>query len=249
MGKKKNSLSLFEVISKRVRQDIEVPPWMANQPDQESAEVTPKVAEEAPVPAPLTAARVPSAEPAVSTTGGRLRLSLSQTSCVIVALVLLGLLIGAFLLGRIGVTAGPQTARQTGAGSTNGQETPPGDGRKPLAQLPERIPGKYYLVIQGLQGLGDAKLAEAQRIAKYCTAHGEPANAARYNNPRTGKEQYIVWSRTPFTTPNSPAARQHALAIEEMGKRYFGKYKTYNFKHTRDSQGRIEPWYEKYIGN
>ena len=178
-----------------------------------------------------------------------MQLSLSQTNCFVAAMVILGLLIGAFLLGRAFAPTGPQAAQQAGVdspGKQDGRKTPPDAGTNRTVQLPKRIPGQYYLVIQGLQGVSEAKLAEAHRIADYCTARGEPANVAKYTHPQTGRQQYIVWSRTPLETPTGEKAKAHALSIEKMGEKYFAKYRTYNFKHTRNSRGQIEPWYEKY---
>ncbi|MCK4602612.1 MAG: hypothetical protein KAU28_09110, partial [Phycisphaerae bacterium] len=110
MAKKKNSVALFEVISKareRHSQDgMAVPNWMGKGDQQEQEEV-PAVAEKT-LPPKSSFISSTYVEPMVSITGGRLRLTLNQTSCIVIAAGLIVLLASAFFLGRLSAGSGQE---------------------------------------------------------------------------------------------------------------------------------------------
>ena len=75
-------------------------------------------------------------------------MSLNYVSCTVLAVALLVLLAGAFWLGRVSAEASgagspPEMVAEQGRGITEGQGA--------ANQLPKRIPGKYYPVIQRLK--------------------------------------------------------------------------------------------------
>jgi hypothetical protein len=249
VAKRKDSLALFEVISKTREKHLAAP--AENPPRSTPAPAAvPRPAEARPRATAPTS--LPTSEPMFSTSGGRLRLSLNQTQSIVAGAALVVLLIIAFTLGRSSVNTGPvQAGVSTPAESTesavrNEAETPradaPAETKKPTLEMPKRVEGKYYLVIQGLQGAGAEQLKEAQDIVKTLTDFGEPAEVALYpGNPR----QYIVWSLVGFDTPDDARAKDYAKTIEEMGKKYRAQGGRYDFKQ-RDRAGEFKPWFIRH---
>lgn len=262
MAKKKDSVALFEVIQKarHNQANTDVPKWM----DGQKAAAPQAEAPQSVAPQHRTFRQTRQAgepERLLSVDGDRLRLSLNYTSCAVVAACVVVLLVGAFALGYwSGSSGGPAGAPERRAGGPLKDRTPvgrhvlggavtsgggPGEQRGPAAS--GRAQGKAYLVVQGLLGASDEDLEEAKRIAAWIGQQGEPATVARYTNPRTGKQRYIVWSLKPF--PGScihepdEAANAYARNIEVLGKRYFDKYKTYDFRQ-RMADGKFNPWFE-----
>lgn len=260
MSKKKDSVALFEVVQKarRGEANLNVPTWMQGQSGVEASSPaavqaeTPARAEPVPV-RPMAGA----AEPIVSIAGDRLRLSLSMVSCAAVVLGLLLVLTGAFGLGwwagapadaPDGPRGGSLRDRVAMGRHVLGGSGGPGGGAKSTGGGPTWQKGKSYLVIQSLAGEAPADYQEAQRIAAFCNANGQPAAVARYTNPRSGTKRYIVWSLTPFDAPTTRQAEQanrFALAIEALGKKYFAKHKTYDFRQ-RSAGKKFDPWFEEY---
>jgi len=225
--KRKNSVALFEVIAKE-RQErregrLNVPSWMGRPPAEGQQAVAapkrPTVEEPAP------------GEPIVSTSGGRLRLSLNYVSCLVAAGVLLILLLLAFWLGR--ATVGDSQASPTQASVGDARAEGDAAARVP-AQQPTREPGKHYLVIQGMQGTSDANRRDADKIVNYLRDHDVEADVQKYPGR---PEQYIVWSFEGFDSPTSREALDYAKMIEVLGERYLREGGRYNFKQVR------EPWY------
>jgi len=108
--------------------------------------------------------------------------------------------------------------------------------------------GKYHLVIQTMRGTTAAELADARKIAKYCSDNGVPAVVVTYT-PRGGRRaRYMVWSRSPFALFETlgDKARKHAERIEALGRKYFKAHGKYRFKQSRDTKGRVEGWFLKY---
>ncbi len=269
MAKKKNSVALFEVIQKAKsgEANMDVPKWMGGEgPMPPSGEVPPPrprpEARPAPAsPASARRARGGAGEPLLSVAGDRLRLSLNIAACAVAAAGLIALLAGAFALGywRGGASAEGELAA-AGAGGPLKDRTPFGrhvlDGRAKGGGGPsgkgvanptgaDRQKGKWYLVIQALGGRTPEDLKEAARIAAFCKAHGEPATVAEYTTPRSGKQRYIVWSLRPFGFSGKPSdeALAYARKIEKLGKEYFEKHKTYDFRQ-RTAGGNFDPWFE-----
>lgn len=229
MVKKKNSVALFEVISKARSSDAEsgmsVPAWMTPPGKQDPRADGDKTAESA-RPASRSAA-----EPVVSTASGRLRLSLNYVSCTAISFSLVVMLLLAFWLGRT-------TARPAGGETQQASLTLVDDSASTAAEMApqiERIPGKYYMVIQDLQGNDQKKEAEAYRIADYCTANGEPASVNEY------QKSIVVWSRKPFDRGDRQAIRSHALMLEKLGQGYRQQYRTYDFRQRRQSGSELDP--------
>ncbi len=251
MGKKKDAAALFEVITRnkerRTSTGLGVPGWMGKTDrDKQQQQQSPPVGEDEAPPSVPTRTQMPAASrlsaPAVSTEGGRLRLSLDYISCTAIAVGFIVLLVVAFWIGRTTAPEGP--AEQAGMKAPYNPGVAVSGKEKKTTKTPpgaERIKGKYYLVIQGMMGDNDELEKEAHKIVKYCRRNGEPASVVRYTDPRTGKKQLLVWSKTPFDSPNSTTAQQHAKTIEEMGKRYDGDY---DFRQRRN--GEFDPWFIKY---
>ena len=257
MAKKKNSVALFEVIQTSTRSDAKmvVPQWMDG--SDESRPASPEGAvEPPPVPAPAAARRL------FAVAGDRLRLSLTYTHCAVAVLVLVGLLVGAFAVGWHSGTPAvkpPEDRRPLAQRTPLGRHVlkspvpapapAPGGGQKkvttPAAEASDRQRGKYYLVIQGIQGVSPADLDEASRIVEFCKAQGEKATVARYTSKRTRKQRYIVWSLRPFDSATSEEGRKLARSVEALGKQYFAKYTTYDFRQ-RGASGKFDPWFEVY---
>jgi hypothetical protein len=266
--KKKDSVALFEVISKsrqkRGDSDLGVPGWI------EPPEAPRQQAEKPSVPA-RQAAAIPQApsrpvEPAIGVVGGRLTVSLNYVSCMVIAMGLLVLLLAAFWLGRATGGAAKGEPTEAGvAGFTEGQSTggsiteggtrpPPSTGHQkatdvtrsaefhlPVTRVPKRVSGKYYLVIESIKKNTDAATQKTNR---------EEADriiefCKQKGEPselRSMKGRFIVWSLTPHDSSESEAALRHARFIQDnLGKEYFEKYKTYKFLHTKN--GKFTPWY------
>jgi len=174
-------------------------------------------------------------------------LSLNYGSCVVVAVGLVLLLAGAFALGRRtrprGVTDGPADVAGTDAGAT-----PAGlvgaDAVAPAAR-PQRVSGKYYLIIQNLRGGGEAERKEGERIVAFCAERGEQATVEWFKNPRTGKAFLAVWSLTPFQSASGKENTAHAEWIETIGRKYFEKHRTHSFQQRLSKDGPLQPTYVK----
>jgi hypothetical protein len=212
------------------------------------------------VPAPAAPAAPASAgarEWLLAVSGKRVRLSLTYPVCAAVAGGALVLLIGGFALGRWSAPR-PEAAEPAGLplrdrvpmgkNVLGGAKLPPvGKGGAPAAATPTtRAKGKWFLVIQTLGGMTRADFDEATRIADFCKKEGCPATVAEYtpNPARSTRKKYIVWSLTPFDTGDSEPAKAFAHKVEEIGKAYFGKYKTHDFRQ-KSANGRFEPWFEQ----
>jgi len=254
--KRKDSIALFEVISKgkkRSQTDMTVPGWMEASGTQASGEtVAPSPAAEsaqAPAAAPVAAPVRPlsmrtAVEPVMAKAGGRLRVSLSYAGCMAAALVLVALLVGAFWLGRTTAPApaGPgMKAPYRPQLVETGKPAEPGSAANTTAtmNLPKRIAGKYYLVIESTGGSGDWHLEQARKIQKFCYENGEPSEVRQLGG------KYVVWSLTPFDSSSSEQARQHAQAIEKLGGTYFRTYGSFRFQQRKKPDSPLEPLYLK----
>ena len=89
------------------------------------------------------------------------------------------------------------------------------------------VKGKYYLVVQGMRGMTDELRGEADAIAAFLNARGEPVKVMTFRGPPA---QYIVVSLRGFDLPDSPEAKRYLRAIEEQGKLYRGQGGRYDFK-------------------
>jgi len=269
VSKRKDSIALFEVISKAKQEGTEpkttVPAWATRDATgRAEPPVGPQAEGEAP-PAQATApaqpaasespARrsifdiAPSAERTIVRDGGRMKISLSYLHWGGVAAALVAVLIVVFLVGRASVGGGPgpipgATPGAGGAGQvgkTDGQAGKTG-GQVPPAARGRQV-GKYYLVIQGNLTSQD----EGARISEFCAGLGEPSTVARYRS----SDKYFVWSMTPFDSPEIESAQAYAKKIEELGKKYFAAHKTYDFRQTAkgpDGKSKFQPTFLQYNG-
>ena len=149
--------------------------------------------------------------PIWSTNAGKLTLSLNYVSCMVVSMGVLLTIVAAFVLGRVTAPSGatPAQTKQTTV---------------------KRVAGKYYMMIAKLADEGEAAMAEANRMAAFCNANGEPADVKilpKVVNKKvvTGKGNLIVWSATPFDSPSDEEVIDHALFVQnELGAKYAKQY-------------------------
>jgi hypothetical protein len=265
VAKRKDSIALFEVITKR-RSDanLSVPPWMGVKGTagaEEPAAAPPAQAAAQPA-APGAASRAWSS--LASGAGGQLTLKLSYTHLLLAAAVLaLVVIVSVWAAYRLGLASSPAKPPQANAPLTtkvplgqyvvgenagvakskSGSPAPAAAAGTP-APMATRVPGKYYLVIQSIPGGGKAQMDEAGQIAAWCTANGEPATAAVYSQPKASKQWSIVWSLRPFGSPLGADAQEYGKKIETLGRTYKAKYKKYDFR--QQNGGKFDPWFVKY---
>ncbi len=243
VAKRKDSAALFEVISKARQSDsesgLDVPGWMDNKNDESAASLEPTARPKLKPLGGVSSQQKEGSAPVVSTTEGRLQLSLSYTGGTVIAVVLVLVIAAAFMLGRktaqpsAPVTDSLDAALNTDlmgdAGNASASEAA-GSSAGGVRQT-----GKWYLVIQELKGNSPQDQAEAWRIVDFCKQHGEYADVVEF--PR--RKKVAVWSLTGFDSGSSDGALEHAGLIENVGKLYFKKFRTYNFKQNDPEN----PWY------
>ena len=117
--------------------------------------------------------------------------------------------------------------------------TPTPDTRN--VQPGQRIPGKYYLVIQGLLAAGDEneQKASGTKIVEFLAANGEKADVCYYQGT---PKQWVVWSLQPFDSDTDDKAKEYAVKIEDLGKKFKAQGGKYNFKQ-HDASGNMKAWY------
>jgi len=202
----------------------------------------------------------PAAEKAVAKQGQRLRVSLSQWHCIAIGVGLVVVLGCVFLLGKAvmsSATKGRQAAaagekptvpaamdfgdRRPQAAPTHAPPrtaeraspaaTPAATAAPTPASEAVREKGKYYLIIQGTQGLTPQHRRDAEEIAAFLNNKGEPVTTNRYTgNP----PQYIVLSLRGFDSPSSDEAKRYLKAIETLGRLYRDQGGKYNFSQGED---------------
>jgi len=263
VSKRKDSIALFEVIKNR-RNDVNlnVPKWMGGQgadaaQDPATASEPPQV-EPPPVPQ-AEPAPAPEASALRTDESGQLTLKVSQRQLILagtglVLLVLLAGLIGYALGGGSGTPENPNPGgalkdrvppgKHVVAGQSGGPgKGSPGGSKGLPAAAARRIQGKYYLIIQRLNGATTKDNNEGQRIKAWLANQGVPATVETYTT-RSKKKYYMVWSLRGFDNPRSQAAQDYGKRIEGLGKKYFSEYKTYNFLQRHD--GKYDPWFYRH---
>ena len=152
MARKKDTVALFEVLSKTKQREeqgtLEVPGWMDKEavPASEGG-IENRPGLDIPAPTPRSApSSAPAAEGAVSTAGGRLHLSLNYISATVAIAAFVVLLVAAFMLGR--KTTPTEPAAISGMDVELKKDLlDKNAGRTGTAgQTPQRQPGKFYLV-------------------------------------------------------------------------------------------------------
>ncbi len=247
MTKKRKPTALFEAMSRNrpeADRKFAVPHWMQGEEDdaegQQQTEPAAERIERTPEPtAPPKKPIAEAHEPALSTGDGRLRLSLTPVAAMAALLGVVVLLFGSFYLGR--ATAGPEADVAAGGG----QDASDREALKP----PPREKGKWYLVIQALQGASDDDKDRAKHIVRWLRQHkidGKPVFAEiRKIRTRGGGERLVLWSYRPVDAPSSPAAMEFAREIQKLGRKYLQENPgTYDFRQQRG--GQFSPWYEQY---
>lgn len=177
----------------------------------------------------------------LSAEGRRLRLSVTPAQAVVAGVVAVLLIIMVFVLGLLAKGASspkPQAPARGGAQdvslrATIGPERPdvPAGGETARPGIPAGEPmlvkGKYYLVVQGLMGITERHRADAEAVAAYLNAKGEPVTVTVFPGP---PRQYIVVSLRGFERADSPDAQAYVRAIEEQGKLYRSQGGRYDFR-------------------
>ena len=248
MVRKKDSVALFEVISKsrgkHQESGMSVPRWITGSEEpEEPASPEERLRVEPDRPAPTMREPSGPAEPMFATSGRRLKVSLNYLSCTIVVLGLVLALAGAFALGRATAPASPVEKPGKTTAGTRQVKGPVRGTRPPVTRNPRRVLGKYYLVIESLKGKGLKDRAEAERIAEFCKQNGEPADVQSMGT------KYIVWSLTGFDSPRSEAAIRHARFIQDnLGKEYFKPSENRIYKFLQMKDGKFDPYYLPYRG-
>ena len=177
--------------------------------------------------------------------GDRIHFSLS----FVTAMVVLGgvgvLLVAAFVLGRVtGGSGQTRTAPGTGSAdevpgrveSTTRAERSDGPVR---AVSGRRDPSRHYIIVETLKSNKDADKVEAEQIIEFCKLRDIPADMVLIG--RKPNTRVAVWSLLGFESNNSPDAIQHAEKVEEIGREYFEKHKTYKFLQRRN--GEFSPFF------
>ncbi len=239
MAKKKNSIALFEAISKSREKNpnlgVSAPGWMGKAPQpQEPGQPS------ADGPPPLSGA-ASYGGPTVSLSGGGLVLILA----VVVAVAAV-----AFYVGR--TTAPYRTVEKAAPGfhrtAANAAEGPASTDN---LDLPARVPGKQYLVIQRLAGMTAKDYRDANDIADWLVKQkGEVCEAKVI--PLKNDKFLAVWSLKAFDSYLSPEAQKYAEHIEALGKE-FKTTETYRkstgkYTFSQHRQGKLDPYFVVYKG-
>ncbi len=160
---------------------------------------------------------------------GKVTVSIGHLSAGLVIGAVILLVAGAFVLGRM--TAGPSEA--TSAGVTDGAN-----------KAPKRLTGKYYMVIEAMDGATAPEREKAEHIAWFLEQQGVEASVLRYRYPEQGPVRWVVLGYEGFPNPADPSARQFAERMAKLGKEYSKGYSgNFDFSPRKypDSQS---PWFE-----
>ena len=180
----------------------------------------------------------------ISTTGGRLRISLSQLNAVVLFGSLAALLVLIFLWGRRVGEASARAARTTQAptGRADGpaglvprprpaRRTHATAATHPIAAGFKRQSGYNYLVIQD----GIRTLQEARDIQKFLYQQGITATVERSRYTPFYRVKDTRGFKRPATAQIKAQMNQHKAQIERLGDEYRHQGGRYGFK---------KPWFE-----
>lgn len=260
--RKKNAKALFEVITSAARRGrpLGVPGWFG-QPKATAPAISPSAPEPSRLPAsPGPAVGVPPAgprqmprsaragEPALTVSGGRVRVSLNQVSATVAAIVAVVVVVTAFVMGRLTaprlveserpLPSGRQDVLDLGSGHPGVvpvPRPPEGQGVRPVGMVPDdavREKGASYLVIQG----GINTRPEAEDIKRFLHSKGVSATLHKGQTNR-----YLVKDMRPWRDVGSRQTRadleQYIKRMEQLGSEYLRQGGDYDFRQNHNS-----PW-------
>jgi hypothetical protein len=239
VAKKKNSIALFEAISrskeKSAHTGVSVPAWLSKvsqpqDPGQPPAENPPPIPGSAPYGGP--------------------KIVLSGAGLVLILAVIVTVGAAAFLAGR--ATAPGRTGESAAGGYHRpGVNVPEGGGPAETVDLPARVIGKQYLVIQRFEKMTAEDWKEAKDIADWLVKQKGEKCEAKIIQVRNDKF-LAVWSLTPFDSYLSPAAQKYAEHIESLGREFkttdVYKKSTGKYTFSQHRQGKLDPYYVVYRG-
>lgn len=224
MSKRKDAPAFFEVMGRKAKAEASqaVPGWI-NKPVQPT-QGAPATAGEPPSvpPAPVAPAMdTGAAELPLGREGNLFRVTMPLGGWAIAAGVMVLLLVGTFVLGRVTAhPAGPDVkapqdlAADGSDKGNNGGTVTPGSSQKK----------KYCMVIQKMFGKTEEQKQEGLKIVEFLTA---PPNNIKCGLFDDGDE-YIVWSTEPFDDfSKGSKGWDYAKKVEDLGKQYKhsgGKY-------------------------
>lgn len=267
MPKRKDSMALFEAISKsrdkQSKTGFVAPTWLAEQAQQampgKSQEQAPAATEtqqppktgpqQLPVPVTPTPQRQrasvwsrPSDEPVVDSR--LLKLAKLATQYPRYAALAAGLVVLVIVAIIVAATLAGRTPSHASApqGDTQSAQATAGadsSAQASLAVSTERVKGKHYLVIQVLGGASLAYKAEAQKIVDFLSQRGEAATIELTD----GGKKLAVWSLHGFDATGSEQAKEFALKIEELGREYQSQGGDYRFQQRPKPTAELLPWY------
>lgn len=264
MSKRKDSIALFEVISKAKQHEaaLDVPGWVdkdgtpppvpetgvVEQPP--SPQPTPDPTPEPPADAGEEASEEAAPmEPIVVIEDGRLRITLNYLSAAVAVLGLLILLGGVYWLGRnagrhsAAASLAPSGQQPPVASGHPGSEsaTPPAAAGADHGLTLESQKGKYFLIIERMQGKTHDDELDAIAIINYLKDNGVIATQAIVS------DRYAIVSRSSFESPKGNDAIEFAKKIEDLGKKYIpphGRAKYLFSQH--DKKNELNPSFGKY---
>lgn len=184
-----------------------------------------------PAASPYPTTPTATAEAAETAEPGKLTVSMGHLTAGLVIGGMILLLAGAFVLGRMSARPGDEAT----AGMNN-----------QTGQPPARETGKYYMVIEAMDGKTAADQMRAEHIAWFLDRRGIETSVHKYRYPKPNQERvaWVVLSYRGFPGPEDPAVRRFAEQMRQLGAQYSKEYNVnYDFapRKRRDS---TRPWLE-----
>jgi hypothetical protein len=241
VAKNKNSLALFEAIAKSKEREkpssegMAVPRWMGAQPQGGHPSQDEPAKGASPDYAPASGH--------VGAEAQRVTISVTRAGAAAALAAVVVVVALAFVAGRMTAKPAAQAAASVAPPIPAPEENSAGTGNNGslVDKLPERVAGKYYLVIQKMKGDSQQDREDALKIATWLTKEkDEPAEVCQ-NSGRT--KFFFVWSFKAMDSDKGQQADAYAKKIEELGQEYKRQFGRYWFGQPRDRQGRTIGWY------
>jgi hypothetical protein len=181
---------------------------------------------------------------------GGLRVTLSGGGLALALVLIVAVAVAAFFVGR--TTAPARTGDKAAAGNHKAGANAPDALATDNVDLPARVPGKQYLVIQRMAGMTAEDWKEAKDIAEWLVKRNpsEPCEAKII--PLKNDKFLAVWSLKPFDSYRNVDAQDYALHLEELGKEFQKTdiYKKSATKYTfsQRHQKKFDPYFVLYKG-